>query len=102
MTISTERLADSAYVEAMLKSKEASEQSVCVIIKGKPTWISPRDILIGSISLADMHKEYTAMFTKCSETINNLTDKINQLIDVANKQTEDITHLYNAVEQGEF
>lgn len=102
MTISTERLADSAYVEAMLKSKEASEQSVCVIIDGKPTWVSPKDILVGSISLAEMHNEYVAMFIKCSETINNLTDKVNQLIDVTNKQSEDIQHLYNAVEQGEF
>jgi hypothetical protein len=31
-----------------------------------------------------------------------LKDKVNQLIEVVNKHSDDIAHLFNAVEQGEF
>lgn len=102
MTISTERLADSAYIEACTKAKEASENSVCVIINGKPTWVSPDDIVVGSLTLSEIQKEHTDKFTKCSDALCQLAEKVNQLIDTINKHSDDITHLYNAVEQGEF
>lgn len=31
-----------------------------------------------------------------------LKDKVNQLIEVVNKHSDDIAHLYNVAEQGEF
>lgn len=34
--------------------------------------------------------------------IAELKDKVNQLIEVVNKHSDDIAHLFNAVEQGEF
>ena len=46
--------------------------------------------------------EVKAKYDLLMANYNELISKINQVIDIANKQQEDIQKLYNAVEQGEF
>lgn len=46
--------------------------------------------------------EVKAKYDLLMANYNELVSKINQVIDTANRQQEDIQKLYNAVEQGEF
>lgn len=48
--------------------------------------------------LEDMKTKYDLLMANYNEVVS----KINQVIDIANKQQEDIQKLYNVVEQGEF
>lgn len=52
----------------------------------------------GFAELDEVKAKYDLLMTNYTE----LVSKINQVIDTANKQQEDIQKLYNAVEQGEF
>lgn len=52
----------------------------------------------GFAELDEVKAKYDLLMTN----YNELVSKINQVIDTANKQQEDIQKLYNAVEQGEF
>ena len=52
----------------------------------------------GFAELDEVKAKYDLLMTN----YNELVSKINQVIDTANKQSEDIQKLYNAVEQGEF
>ena len=52
----------------------------------------------GFAELDEVKAKYDLLMTN----YNELVSKINQVIDTANRQQEDIQKLYNAVEQGEF
>ena len=52
----------------------------------------------GFAELDEVKAKYDLLMTNYNELIS----KINQVIDIANKQQDDIQKLYNAVEQGEF
>ena len=54
------------------------------------------------IALIDNEYKGFAEFDEIKAKYDELVSKINQVIDIANKQQEDIQRLYSAVEQGEF